>query len=74
VKAKKPYYGYKAHIAVDAQHGFISFVPQNSKTDHKECSEGMDDEFSRGLSTPVILVRIPILRTLGQGLIWTSSG
>ena len=23
IKAKKPYYGYKAHIAVDAEHGFI---------------------------------------------------
>ena len=40
VKAKKPYYGYKAHIAVDAEHGFI-LAGHATPANRADCKEMM---------------------------------
>ena len=40
VKANKPYYGYKAHIAVDAEHGFI-LAGHATPANRADCKEMM---------------------------------
>ena len=40
IKAKKPYYGYKAHIAVDAEHGFI-LAGHATPANRADCKEMM---------------------------------
>lgn len=40
VKVKKPYYGYKAHIAVDAEYGFI-LVGHATPANRADCKEMM---------------------------------
>jgi len=40
IKAKKPHYGYKAHIAVDAEHGFI-LAGHATPANRADCKEMM---------------------------------